>query len=198
MEIKSFRFLIALVFISYQTNIQGFQDVNISENDGKILNENSDPTFEYFSKIDSKTIFNSEDINRKNPLFGVTLDFTKTFDKNYKEVSSNLSAEYQGDLENNNKNDYILESGQFIQIKRHNKELLFDGSFFIYFNEIPNLSDFATANGITFVTDLSDINMGLFKVTNLNDLQKKFDELKNDNNILSMELSVIDPALTHQ
>ena len=40
--------------------------------------------------------------------------------------------------------------------------------------------------------------MGLFKVTNLNDLQKKFDELKNDNNILSMELSVIDPALKHQ
>ena len=86
MEIKSFRFLIALVFISYQTNIQGFQDVNILENDGKILNENSDPTFEYFSKIDSKTIFNSEDINRKNPLFGVTLDLTKTFDKNNKEL----------------------------------------------------------------------------------------------------------------
>ena len=51
---------------------------------------------------------------------------------------------------------------------------------------------------LDFVNDLSDINVGLFKVTNLNDLQNRFDELKNDNNILSMELSVIDPMLTHQ
>ena len=185
MEIRLFKFLSILVFISYQVNTQSFQDVSSSK-------------AQFISDEGSEVRVNSKDINRKNPLFGVTLDLTKTFDKNNKELISNLSAEYKGNLENNLKNDYILESGQFIQIKKHNRELLFDGSFFIYFKEIPNLSDFAAANGIIFVTDLSDINVGLFKVTNLNDLQNRFDELKNDNNILSMELSVIDPTLTHQ
>ena len=199
MEIRSFKFLATLIFISYQINLQSFQDISILEKDLNPMFNNKDPNIiQYLTNEGSEVRVNSKDINRKNPLFGVILDFTKTFDKNYKEVSFNLSAEYQGDIENNNKNVYILESGQFIKIKRHNRELLFDGSFFIYFKETPDLSDFAKTNGITFVTDLSDINMGLFKVTNLNDLQKKFDELKNDNNILSMELSVIDPALKHQ
>ena len=199
MEIRSFKFLATLIFISYQINLQSFQDISILEKDLNPMFNNKDPNIiQYLTNEGSEVRVNSKDINRKNPLFGVILDFTKTFDKNYKEVSFNLSAEYQGDIENNNKNVYILESGQFIQIKRHNRELLFDGSFFIYFKETPDLSDFAKTNGITFVTDLSDINMGLFKVTNLNDLQKKFDELKNDNNILSMELSVIDSALKHQ
>ena len=199
MEIRSFKFLATIIFISYQMNLQSFQDISILEKDLNPMFNNKDPNIiQYLTNEGSEVRVNSKDINRKNPLFGVTLDLTKTFDKNNKELISNLSTEYQGDLENNPKNDYILESGQFIQIKKHNKELLFDGSFFIYFKQTPNLSDFAIANGITFVTDLSDINVGLFKVNNLNDLQKIFDELKNDNNILSMELSVIDPALTHQ
>ena len=199
MEIRSFKFLATIIFISYQMNLQSFQDISILEKDLNPMFNNKDPNIiQYLTNEGSEVRVNSKDINRKNPLFGVTLDLTKTFDKNNKELISNLSTEYQGDLENNPKNDYILESGQFIQIKKHNKELLFDGSFFIYFKQTPNLSDFAIANGITFVTDLSDINVGLFKVNNLNDLQKRFDELKNDNNILSMELSVIDPALTHQ
>ena len=199
MEIRSFKFLATLIFISYQINLQSFQDISILEKDLNPMFNNKDPNIiQYLTNEGSEVRVNSKDINRKNPLFGVTLDLTKTFDKNNKELISNLSAEYKGNLENNLKNDYILESGQFIQIKKHNRELLFDGSFFIYFKETPNLSDFAAANGITFVTDLSDINMGLFKVTNLNDLQNRLDELKNDNNILSMELSVIDPMLTHQ
>lgn len=199
MEIRSFKFLATIIFISYQMNLQSFQDISILEKDLNPMFNNKDPNIiQYLTNEGSEVRVNSKDINRKNPLFGVTLDLTKTFDKNNKELISNLSTEYQGDLENNPKNEYILESGQFIQIKKHNKELLFDGSFFIYFKQTPNLSDFAIANGITFVTDLSDINVGLFKVNNLNDLQKRFDELKNDNNILSMELSVIDPALTHQ
>lgn len=199
MEIRSFKFLATIIFISYQMNLQSFQDISILEKDLNPMFNNKDPNIiQYLTNEGSEVRVNSKDINRKNPLFGVTLDLTKTFDKNNKELISNLSTEYKGDLENNPKNDYILESGQFIQIKKHNKELLFDGSFFIYFKQTPNLSDFAIANGITFVTDLSDINVGLFKVNNLNDLQKRFDELKNDNNILSMELSVIDPALTHQ
>ncbi len=199
MEIRSFKFLATIIFISYQMNLQSFQDISILEKDLNPMFNNKDPNIiQYLTNEGSEVRVNSKDINRKNPLFGVTLDLTKTFDKNNKELISNLSTEYQGDLENNPKNEYILESGQFIQIKKHNKELLFDGSFFIYFKQTPNLSDFAIANGITFVTDLSDINVGLFKVNNLNDLQKRFDELKNDNNILSMELSVIDPSLTHQ
>ena len=199
MEIRSFKFLATIIFISYQMNLQSFQDISILEKDLNPMFNNKDPNIiQYLTNEGSEVRVNSKDINRKNPLFGVTLDLTKTFDKNNKELISNLSTEYQGDLENNPKNDFVLESGQFIQIKKHNKELLFDGSFFIYFKQTPNLSDFAIANGITFVTDLSDINVGLFKVNNLNDLQKRFDELKNDNNILSMELSVIDPALTHQ
>ena len=127
MEIRSFKFLVTLVFISYHINIQSFQDISSS-------------TIQYISNEGSEVRVNSKDINRKNPLFGVTLDLTKTFDKNNKELISNLSAEYKGNLENNLKNDYILESGQFIQIKKHNRELLFDGSFFIYFKEIRSQS----------------------------------------------------------
>ena len=150
MEIRSFKFLATIIFISYQMNLQSFQDISILEKDLNPMFNNKDPNIiQYLTNEGSEVRVNSKDINRKNPLFGVTLDLTKTFDKNNKELISNLSTEYQGDLENNPKNDFVLESGQFIQIKKHNKELLFDGSFFIYFKQTPNLSDFAIANGIS-------------------------------------------------
>ncbi len=40
--------------------------------------------------------------------------------------------------------------------------------------------------------------MGIFKIKNLLELQLKVDSLKNDTNILSIELSTINPSLGPQ
>ena len=92
-------------------------------------------------------------------------------------------------------NELILSPGEYIQIRGFdNVPLLFDGSILIQFEKLPRLNDFAISNDIEFVTDLSDINMGIFKIKNLLELQLKVDSLKNDTNILSIELSTINPA----
>lgn len=98
-----------------------------------------------------------------------------------------------------NDNELILSSGEYIQIRGvDNIPLLFNGSILIRFEELPNLNDFAITNNIEFEADLSDINMGIFKINNLIEIQSKIDSFKNDTNILSIELSTINPAQVPQ
>tara|TARA_B100000989_G_C19512658_1_gene459930 strand:+ start:1544 stop:2083 length:540 start_codon:yes stop_codon:yes gene_type:complete len=124
----------------------------------------------------------------KNPLKNITFDFTKIVDKENKQIMNSTRVD-----------NSILNDGEFIQIKGIDKRLLlFNGTFIVEFKNIPNMMFFADANLIEFVDNLSDINKGVFKVKNLNDLELTMNSLKSDMNIISIELNTIDPSLENQ
>ena len=138
--------------------------------------------------IDSKTksIENIEDYI--DPLKGVTYNFEKRVNK------------FNKDLKNQNlTNELTLQPGEYIQIRGiDNRLLLFDGSILIKFNAFPDLENFATSNELDFVSNLSDISVGVFKINNLSELQFKLDAIKEDDNVLSINLNTIDPSLRPQ
>ena len=100
------------------------------------------------------------------------------------------------DVPSQNDNELYLQPGEYIRIiERGSIELLSDGSFFIEFSNIPNLEEFAIQNQLIFVRDLSDINMGIFKVRNIYDLRSKIELLISDKDILNIKLNTIDPSV---
>lgn len=87
----------------------------------------------------------------------------------------------------------VLGPDEYVYLKGHdNKMKLFNGSIIIKFNQLPDFNDFAIANEMSFVADLSDISRGIFKINNLYELEEKIKNLKLDNNILAIELDAID------
>ena len=137
---------------------------------------------------DSKTkpIESIEDFT--DPLKGVSFNFDKRVNKLNKKLTNQ-----------NVNNELILQPGEYIQIKGiDNRILLFDGSFLIKFNTFPNLQNFAISNELEFVSNLSDISVGVFKVKNISELQLKIDSIKDDDNVISIQLNTIDPNLQPQ
>ena len=176
MVIKSIRLLTLSVFFSFQ--IYGSDDPN---------------TLKSFYEIDEKQITNTRSIDSKNPLQGVVLDFSKVVNRSIELViEADTSSSFDFDS-----NELFLQPGEYIKIiDKGSIELLSNGSFFVKFIETPNLKDFATLHQLTFVRDLSDINIGVFKVKNIYDLELKLELLKEDTNVISLDLDTIDPSLT--
>ena len=135
--------------------------------------------------IDSKikSIENIEDFT--DPLKGVSFNLDKRVNKLNKKLTNQ-----------NVNNELILQPGEYIQIKGiDNRILLFDGSILIKFNTFPNLQNFAVSNELELVSNLSDISVGVFKVKNISELQSKVELIREDDNVLSIALNTIDPAL---
>ena len=145
----------------------------------------SDEELAKLISIDSK-IKSIESIEDSvDPLQGVSFNLDKRVNKLNKKLTNQ-----------NVNNELILQPGEFIQIKGiDNRILLFDGSFLIKFNTFPNLQNFAISNELEFVSNLSDISVGVFKVKNISELQLKIDSIKDDDNIISIQLNTIDPNL---
>ena len=184
MVIKSIRLLTLLVFFSFQ--IYGSDDPN---------------TLKSFYEIDEKQITNSRSIDTKNPLQGVVLDFSKVVNRSSELVLTEYTLDSfdldSSELNQNDNYELYLKPDEYIQIiDKGSIELLSNGSFFVKFLEIPNLKDFATLHQLAFVRDLSDINIGVFKVQNMYELESKLEALKEDANIISLDLDTIDPSLT--
>tara|TARA_B100000787_G_C16145411_1_gene273993 strand:+ start:423 stop:986 length:564 start_codon:yes stop_codon:yes gene_type:complete len=133
------------------------------------------------------------------PLKGIDIPYNKIF-----KYQNNRTTEIQRkDLQQlqsspqNLKKTLSLKPNEFIKIRGvDNREKLFDGSIIIEFDQLPDLDSFADTNEILFVSDLSDINRGVFKVINLYELEDKISKFKLDSNILSIELDTIDPSIT--
>lgn len=124
-----------------------------------------------------------------DPLDGIQLNFNKIVNKFNKEIPR---ESLDGEL-------LFLNKGEYIQLKGiDNRILLFDGSFRIQFRKTPNLSDYASSNGLQFVESLSDINIGVFKTNNLSELSLIAPLLKNDDNVISISLNTVDPSLKNQ
>ena len=181
MEIRSIKYLIASVFFSFQ--IYGSDDLS---------------NFKTFYVIEANQVATSRSIDNKNPLENVVLDFGEIVSKS-NEVVNTLDT-FASNLSGLNKNDnreLFLQPGEYIRIKdRGSITLLSDGSFFVQFKEMPIFEEFALLNDVIFITDLSDINMGVFKVENIYELQSKLETLREDENILMLELNTIDPSIT--
>ena len=102
------------------------------------------------------------------------------------------------DRELNIKNDRVLSLGkeEYIQItEKDGSNKLFQGDFLIKFNNLPDFELFAFNNNIIFVSDLSDIQRGVFKTDNLFNLEEVLTNLLKDPNIINIELNTIDPDI---
>ena len=99
-------------------------------------------------------------------------------------------------LEETNRKNLSLGPNEFIEIKAVDKiRKLFNGSIIVKFNQVPDLYWFASQNNLQFVSDLSDINRGVFKIGNIYDLEEIIRNLQNKVEVQSVELDVIDPSI---
>ena len=149
----------------------------------------------------TKNALNKIELVSKDPLKDVDFSYNKIF-----RYQNNLATEIQREdiqqFQNsspNPKQTFFLGPNEFIKLKGvDSREKLFDGSIIIEFAQLPDLERFADTNEVLFVSDLSDINRGVFKVIDLYELEEKLRKLKLDSNILSIELDTIDPSITNQ
>ena len=93
----------------------------------------------------------------------------------------------------------LLKDNEFIKVKGVDKrEKLFNGSIIVEFKTLPNFDIFALENNLVFISDLSDINRGVFKIGNIYNIKDKISELGGSSNILSIDLDLIDQSITNK
>ena len=110
-----------------------------------------------------------------------------------------MRFEQQRSIEGKSNDYFSLKNNEYVEVKGiDNRTKLFNGSIIIKFILVPDLNHFALSNGILFVSDLSDINRGVFKISNLYQVEAKISQLKLDDNVLSIELDTIDPTIENQ
>ena len=140
------------------------------------------------------------DLNQKNTVKLNYPDLNFTNKKVFK-IEDGLINEIKrmNDLSPKSEKQLVLNDNEYITIKGiDNREKLFNGSIIIEFNILPSFDVFAFGNDLIFISDLSDINRGVFKIQNLNALQEKINNLQKDSNILSIELDALDPSITNK
>ena len=162
------------------------------------LNSSAEPF-----QIDAKK--NTNESTEQNPfksydnLDDFTFDFTKVVNKSNKISSIIDLTELNNEMLNSKANNRILKPGEYVRVQDLDKKiLLFDGTIQIKFASVPNFYDFADIHNLEFKTGLSEINRGIFKVKNVIDIEKKFNELKRDKNIIFIKLDTIDLTLKAQ
>ena len=138
----------------------------------------------------------------KDPLKNITISLDKKVTRQTDNSSlskTNMRFEQQSSIEGTSNDYFSLKNNEYVQVKgSDNRTKLFNGSIIIQFILLPDLNYFAFSNGILFVSDLSDINRGVFKIDNLYQVEAKINQLKLDYNVLSIELDTIDPTIEIQ
>lgn len=117
--------------------------------------------------------------------------------KNDKGIELIINQEAQSkNISQNQEKILILNPNQYIRLQGvDNRYKLFNGSLIVKFENIPDLELYAINNGLIFEGSLSDINRGIFKVSNLYDIDSKLQILNNDPNVLSIEFNTLDPLV---
>jgi len=134
----------------------------------------------------------------KNSLSKTNFDFSKIVDGSNKilslvDLATTANKEIYSLADVNN---ITLGPGEYIRIQGPDKrKLLFNGSIIIKFQSFPDLENFAIQHGIEFKTSLSDINMAVFKINNVLDSELTIDNLKEDANIIAIQLDTKDPSI---
>ena len=140
--------------------------------------------------------------NKKNfsngPLDGIDISFDQIFkyeDQRVIEIE-NRTDQMTQDSAVKRESGFYLGKDEYIELRGLDKRRkLFNGSIIIEFNRMPNLNAFALENEIAFIADLSDINRGVFKVSNLYELEEKINELQSNENVLTIDLDTLDPNI---
>lgn len=93
----------------------------------------------------------------------------------------------------------FLNDNEYIKVKGiDNREKLFNGSIIVEFKTLPNFDAFALENNLVFISDLSDIKRGVFKIKNIYNVKDKISDLGTSSNILSVDLDLIDQSRTNK
>jgi len=173
LNIKRINSYFALFLISYFSILAQ----SIEANDSDIINKSLTIT----NKIDTSFQFNRNTYD-KDPLAFYSIDFSKVFNKNVKVIELSDSVIDR---------KLSLDEGEYFKVTGlDNNEYLFDGSFLIQFKKIPDLNSYASENDLVFLSDLSDINVGIFKNQNIFSLQETLTKLKEDDNIEALQLNL--------
>ena len=193
METKYINKLIFYFIFFISANIYASNDENPKS---KIINNNS------INIIQDKTL-NHNLIRNSNPEMPYKIKADDLFEKykfNYsniyqldtkslKLVKKNITASAETKVTQ-------LQKGEYISIKGiDNKLRFFNGSLIIKFNEMPDLESYALLNNLTYTSNLSDINSAVFKVQDISLLETTIRDIKLDENILNVELSLKDPSI---
>ena len=132
------------------------------------------------------------------PLDGIDISFDQIFkyeDQQVIEIEKRTNQTIQ-DSSVKRESGFYLGKDEYIELRGLDKRRkLFNGSIIIEFNRMPNLNAFALENEISLVADLSDINRGVFKVSNLYELKDKINELQSNQNVLSIGLDTLNPDI---
>ena len=175
METKFIKFLTILLIFSFQLNAQDTLQYN------KVIDFNID------SDKQAK-----RSLNTKNPLIGVSLNLTKILDKSNELINISKLPKGNEEIEN----ELILKRGEYIEIINiDRRKLLSDGSIQIQFENLPDLYNYAELNDLELIRDLSDIQMGVFKIKNIYELESRINLIKDNENIISIELNTLDPTI---
>ena len=128
------------------------------------------------------------------PLEGVEVFYDRVFRSKNKLLTEVIKNDFES--MQTLQSSLVLGPDEYVYLKGYdNKRKLFNGSIIIKFNQLPDFNNFAIANEMSFVADLSDISRGIFKINNLYELEEKIKNLKLDNNILAIELDTIDLSI---
>jgi hypothetical protein len=123
--------------------------------------------------------------------------------KVYNIANGKITEAQQPDIRQPNKKNsryekqLFLNDNEYIKVTGIDKrEKLFNGSIVVEFQSLPDFDIFALENNLVFISDLSDISRGVFKIININNVKDKISDLESISNILSIELDLIDPSRT--
>ena len=132
--------------------------------------------------------------NPKEPFAGVNFNFDNIFNSKGKIIRTRESNIFNSNTPV--KQVLQLNQGEYIHITQSDKKnYLFNGALIIRFIKVPDLNGFAEFNDLELITNLSDINAGVFKVKNILDIKINIENLGKDQNILSIDLDTIDPTI---
>jgi hypothetical protein len=107
---------------------------------------------------------------------------------NKPELSNFYYKNLNGDVARN------LSNKEFIPVRGPDGKIsFFNGSIIIKFKTLPNLNNFAASNGLSFSYSLASINRGVFKISEIDDIQLKVENLQMNNNIEEISLDIINP-----
>jgi|TARA_A100001011_G_C14032699_1_gene724322 hypothetical protein len=165
---------------------------DLNSNDSQEIKINFVPDNEVKSDNRNRTMLDYLEINFDNiKVFNI---LNNTLTETQKSDLRQPNQQNIGDEE-----QLFLNDNEYIKVKgTDNREKLFNGSIIVEFKTVPNFETFALENNLVFISDLSDINRGVFKIRNIYDVKNKISSLGTSSNILSIDLDLIDRSRTNK
>ena len=153
-----------------------------------------------FKKIEVENTFKPEisnrSLNQKNPLKDINIDVSKIILLSEDKIINTNFNELNKEANQNQSNDIKLLPGQYIEIiGLDKKRKLFNGALVVKFSNNLDFKNFAVSNDLTLIKNLTDINTGVFQVKNFLDIEIIINQLKENENILRIDLDTIDPSI---